>query len=224
MTPLNVPPPPACHPDAEADWKPVPGWPHLADDHGRVCTAKGRILAQRTNNSGYQLVDLWNPETKAKRTVTVQWCVLSAHRGERPDGHEARHGDAGPSDNHLANFRGDGWGTKADNHADKADPQPPAPSYPCRNADKGCQGKALNPGRRCVACVEQVGIQAAAMLRDGQNLQAVAGHFGYKTGDWVFGLAVKYGGYPAELKDRARTQQPRPRGFRGWALRRLGAA
>jgi hypothetical protein len=203
-------------------WKPLPGWPHTVSDQGLVQTVKGRLLVCRPNNSGYLLYDLWNPHTRQKRTVTGQWCVLTAHRGERPEGQEARHLHGHPEWNwYPENLT---WGTKAENHADKDDPQPPKPTYPCLNAPRGCDGKALNPGRRCVRCTAEVGAEAAAMLRAGENLETVRQHFGYKTGDWVFGLAVRYGGYPAELKDQARTQQPKPRGLRGVIARWAGVA
>jgi len=197
---------------------------------------RGTVLKATPGSGGYVRVKLACDDPAHKpHTLTMQKIVLRTFAGECPPGMEARHLDSDPANNRWApgneeETRKAGgnlvWGTKAENHADKDDPQPPKPTYPCLNAfPRGtCDGKALNPGRRCIRCTVDVGIEAARMLRDGQNLETVRQHFGYKTGDWVFGLAVRYGGYPAELKDQARTQQPPLKGWRGWVARRVGAA
>ena len=64
-----------------------------------------------------------------------------------------------------------------------------------------------NQGRRCVACTEAVGREAAAMLDGGANLMTVAERFGYTGPDWVHKLAVKYGGYEG-TKAAALAQHP----------------
>lgn len=65
-------------------------------------------------NNGYMSVTLCrNGEPKR---CTVHSIVLSAFRGERPSGLEARHLDGNRQNNHLTNLA---WGTNAENVADK---------------------------------------------------------------------------------------------------------
>ena len=180
-------------------WKPLPGWPHEVSDQGRVRTAKGRILASRLNKDGYPQGDLYDPETKKEaKGVPVHWCVLTAHAGPRPAGMQASH----LSENPEWNWHPEGlaWEDQPTNEGRKTwRPRPPEPTHPCKNAP-ACPNLVLNPGRRCLDCVTEVGRQAAAML-DGKPLFDVREHFGYKADKWVFDLAVKYGGYTGTIED-----------------------
>jgi hypothetical protein len=195
---------------------------------------RGTVLKATPGSGGYVRVKLScdNPAHKP-HTLTMQKIVLRTFAGECPPGMEARHLDGDPANNRWApgataeEVRANGgnlfYGTKLQNHHDKADPYaPPEPVYPCRNAPR-CAGRAHKPGRRCLDCVAEVGREAAGMLRAGQPLQAVAEHFGYTGPDWVYSLAVKHGGYEGS-KAEARTQRPPLRGWRGWLARKAGAA
>ena len=75
---------------------------------------------------------------------------------------ETLHGPGGPTDNRWPeNIR---YGTKKENSADQVTAgtwKPPPQVFPCINYGR-CGGTARTSGRRCPACVEQAGIQAAA--------------------------------------------------------------
>lgn len=201
----------------EETWKDIPGFPgYQADRDGRYRSldrtlasgrrVKGKTLATRPNNRGYLLVDLRDAEgnkvTRSAHTVT-----LETHAGACPPGMEARHLDDDPRRNTWRPGREDEsraqggnlfWGTKEDNHRDKvrnggAKP-PPGPAFDCVNHER-CRGKVANEGRRCLPCVEQVGRDAADMLRRGENLLKVVQHFGYSGTRWTYQIAVRHGGF-----------------------------
>ena len=169
---------------------------------------KGKVLATRTID-GYVYINLrcdsTDPDHNRVHTFTGHKVVLTTFDKPCPIGMEACHSPKGPAFNWWP--EGVRWGTKPENHADMAAagnavvPE----SFPCRNYVR-CGGMARTQGRRCVACVAEVGRQAAWMLGLGANLQTVAHRFGYASGDWVFKLAVQHG-YPGS-KEQARSQRP----------------
>jgi NUMOD4 motif len=188
---------------------------------------KGRPLTVRTSNRGYGLVDLRDADGN-KVTRSAHKPVLETHHKLCPPGQEARHLDDNGLNNRFVpaataeeSRRLGGnlwWGDKDDQHRDKvrnggAKP-PPGPSYDCLNHEK-CKGKVKTEGRRCLPCVEQVGRDAADMLRSGENLLKVVQHFGYSGTRWTYQLAVKHGGYTG-TEAQALTQK------RSW-LRRVTA-
>lgn len=201
-------------------WASVPGYQwHEWSDKGRARSlprqVKGRwvkgtpSLKLKPNNSGYLIHNVVN-DAREPVTVAVAPMVLLAHhpafRGLAafPKGLETRHN---PSTGPLFNAYPEGlWpGTKKENAADKDGQEP---QHPCRNAAAGCLNLVATPGRRCVDCVGAVGREAGELLRLGMPLQQVAERFGYTGPDWVYQLAVRFGGFEGS-KAEARVQRPK---------------
>lgn len=216
-------------------WKPVwdgPNYEVSWDGNFRALdrkSAAGRNLkaqpiATSTDKDGYFLVKYVDSTGKrvtrqAHRVVLENFAFNGA---PIPEGLQSRHYDDNGKNNRWRPgteeesrkaggnlFTGNG----ADQHRDKirnnggvAPPMPP-PSFDCINHER-CGGKARSEGRRCVPCVEQVGREAAGMLRAGENLLKVAQHFNYTGTDWVFSLAQKHGSYRG-TKGEASTQRPK---------------
>jgi hypothetical protein len=188
--------------------------------HGRPL--QGKEVSTRPHEDGYRLADFRcdNPAHKRGHTLAMQKVVLTTFDRPRPPGMEACHG-FGPAINWWPEAVR--WDTKPANEAEKPwRPPPPDPTHPCRNAP-ACPNLVINPGRRCLDCVAEVGREAADMLRAGQPLQEVAEHFGYTGPDWVYKLAVTHGGYTG-TKAEARTQRPPLTGWRAKVARLVGAA
>ena len=178
------------------------------DDRGRHLKA-GPHATRVHYRSGYVITGAYSDVAGKVVTIhNVGQMVLLAHHpafaglAELPPGIEARHNPVmGP----LFNCYPEGlWpGTREQNEGDK----PPAvPQHECRNFAL-CGGLVFREGSRCVPCTEAVGREAAQLLARGANLMAVAEHFGYSGPDWVFGLAVKHGGYEGS-KAAALAQHP----------------
>jgi hypothetical protein len=171
---------------------------------------RGKVLATRRHDDGYRLVnircDSTDPDHNRVHTLAVHRIVLTTFAGEPEPGQEACHSDRGPAFNWWP--EGVRWDTKAANHADMvaAGTAVVPEAFPCRNAER-CGGSAKQAGRRCAACVGEVGREAADLLDRGMNLLSVAGHFGYTTEDWVFKLAVQHG--YAGSKTQAMKQNPK---------------
>jgi hypothetical protein len=188
---------------------------------------KGKPLSTRVSNRGYGLVNLVDADGK-NVTRSVHSVMLETFvPGGIPEGMESRHLDDDslhnswrPGSEEESRSRGGNLfvGTKRDQHRDKvrnggATP-PPGPQFDCLNHER-CGGKVAKDGRRCLPCVEQVGRDAADMLRSGENLLKVVRHFGYSGTRWTYQLAVRHGGY-AGTEAQALTQK------RSW-LRRVTA-
>jgi hypothetical protein len=183
---------------------------------------KAQPIATTTTDDGYILVKYPGKDGKrvtrqAHRVVLENFAFKGA---PVPDGLQSRHWDDRGTNNKWRPgateeesrarggnlFTGDGpkqHEDKVRNNGGKPLPVPP-PAHDCINHER-CGGKTRNPGKRCVPCVEQVGREAGAMLRDRENLGKVRDHFRFKSADWVYGLAVKYGGYTGS-KDEAWAQ------------------
>ena len=159
----------------------------------------GKMLSTRPDGDGYVLVDLrcdsTDPAHKRKHTFLMHKVILTTFHKPCPPGMEARHSRRGPAFNWWPEgFEDGGWGTKPENEADKPEPSTlPAPTFECRNFAT-CGNMVRSEGRRCLGCVQQVGRDAADMLRAGQTLDKVAGHFG-NGADWIYRLAVEHGGF-----------------------------
>jgi hypothetical protein len=67
-----------------------------------------RELAQETHKQGYKIVTL----SKPRKRMLVHVLVAEAFLPNRPEGHEVRHLDGNPSNNHVDNLA---WGTRQDN-------------------------------------------------------------------------------------------------------------
>ena len=214
---------------------PVPAVPHQVSDQGRIRNPQGKDLADRPNNrpkeispdEQYRLINLCTGGKKV--TVPVHHVVLAAHCPEGRNGRDTRHLGRGRACR-AWNWWPEGitYGTKPENMQDVPPDVraaaartaraaqmaagigmgPPPPTHECVNYEQ-CGGKALNKGRRCDACVIQVGKDAAVLLNAGMRLQDVAEHFGYTADNWTYKIAVEHGGYVGS-KAQARTQHPSP--------------
>jgi hypothetical protein len=153
---------------------------------------RGTVLRPRVGNRGYLLVNLTD-DTGRKVTRTVHTLVLEAHAGPRPHGHEACHGDDVPSHNWYPENLA--WKPPAENVADRMRNRPaqPKPERHCARC-----GTVLDPGRggkRCHACVTEIGEQAAGLLRAGVTLEDVGRRLEYPHLSGLHQLARTYGGY-----------------------------
>ncbi len=92
-------------------WKPIPEFNgYFISDLGEVKNASGLILKQQESWAGYMLIGL-----KGK-TRTIASLVLSAFRGNRPNGDHAAHLNGIRNDNRLSNLA---WVTQAENELHK---------------------------------------------------------------------------------------------------------
>jgi hypothetical protein len=182
-------------------WKPIPGFSaYQASDLGRIRSLdrkagdrqlRGVVLKTRLNNRGYVLVNLTD-DAGVKQTRTVHSLVLETFAGPCPDGCEALHANDVPADNRWpGNLR---WGTPEENMADRARNSPAAPKPPPKPCVR-CGGKVDKGGRRCHACVVEIGVEAAALLDEGVPLDEAAERLEYPSLAGLHTLARKYGGY-----------------------------
>lgn len=172
---------------------------YAVSDKGHIRRASGAEHATRLNNSGYVQTSITSDDGK-RIHPTMQTLVLASFDPRCadgiPDGLESRHGPAGPECN--------AWpenldiGTKKQNAADRPEPGG-GPQFPCRTAPQGCPNKVINEGRRCLDCVKQVGVAAAALLSAGVPDEEVAARFG-NTAAWIRRLAVTHGGWDGTVQ------------------------
>lgn len=189
------------------EWKSWPGFSRYRASYltGEIRNRDRKIMSLFPDKDGYLMVTLTGDDGKKHGPLSVARCILTAHDRLPLPGEEACHGPGGHQDNRLVNLR---WDDRAGNEREKVEagngPQP-HPTYPCKD---GCGNLVINEGRRCVACVGKVKVEAAAMLGRRVNLLDVMDHFGYTSPDWVFKLAVEGG--CTLTKREALTQQPSP--------------
>ena len=154
-----------------------------------------------------------------QQTVEVHRLVLLGGAGPCPLGMESCHLDDDPLNNRWRpgatedEVRASGgnliYGSKPTNarHKFQNGGQAPVPkAYECVNHVR-CGGMVAHEGSRCLPCVEVVGERAAVMLNAGLPLDDVTQRLRYKNPEWVWKLAVRYGGY-AESLPHARAQKP----------------
>lgn len=186
--------------------------------------ADGGLSTTPSNHGGYPMVKPYD-DNGNRQTRSVHSLVLLGFAGPCPPGMESRHLDDDPLNNRWRpgstedEVRAAGgnlmYGTKPQNAADKYRrglPRTPAATHPCINHAR-CGGLVVNPGRRCLPCAQEVGVQAAAMLAAGVNLKDVTARLGYQTPEWVHKLACNHGGYTGTLAG-ALAQQPPSRARR----------
>jgi len=161
---------------------------------------RGKVLAPRRTDDGYAQVnircDSADPAHNRVHTVTMHKLVLTTFDKPCPRGMEACHSPKGPAFNWWP--EGVRWGTKPENHADQVEAGTAVvpEAFPCRNAP-ACGNMVRSEGRRCLACVKQVGVDVAAMFRAGQTDQDAAGRHG-NSPDWLYRVAVEHGGYEGD--------------------------
>ena len=180
-------------PDTQTEiWKPIPGYSirYQASTEGLIRNRNGIIMQPRPNGSGYLQLNLVDDEG-VTRTVTVHKCILRTFRGECPPGMEACHGPGGQLDNRLANLE---WGPIPDNRREPSPRRPVRPPKipaPCVR----CGEPVTKGGRRCHACVVEIGREAARMMREGARLGDANERLEYANAEYLHVLAVKYGGW-----------------------------
>jgi len=177
---------------------------------GGVQRAKGYLQVKLYNDAGKQ-------ETKAVHSL-----ILLANVGPPPEGMQTRHLDSDPWNNRWEPgdeettrkaggnlIYGDGPQQRKD-QMEAGTAVPPPATFPCVNHAR-CGGMAVRDGRRCLPCLKETGIRAAALLNEGMPLAAVTRKLGYQSTSerWVFGLARDYGGYRGTIT-QARTQKRPP--------------
>jgi hypothetical protein len=186
--------------------------------NGRVLTAGP--VSTRPHQGNYVKLDMRcdNLAHKRSHTFLMQEVVLTTFDRPRPRGMQGSHLSGNPQWNWIEWLI---WEDQPANERRKTDrPPPPEPTHPCKNAP-ACPGKALNPGRRCLSCVDEVRHQSAAMLDDGMLLPAVARHFG-NSESWIWQLA-QAGGYTGTLEQAKGLHKPLT-GWRKTAARLLGVS
>jgi len=129
----------------EVKYRDVPGYlGYRVGDDGSVwsrrvrrskCDKMGdtwnRLLGNpRKSGINYPLVTL--VRDKIPKLIPIHRIVLLAFSGECPEGHECRHLDSNPANNHLSNLA---WGTRAENARDRYRTGKFS-NYPGRRADK----------------------------------------------------------------------------------------
>jgi hypothetical protein len=197
-------------------------------------TLRAQPIATTTTDDGYVMVKYLGKDGKrvtrqAHRVVLENFAfggapipegLQSRHYDDRGTNNKWRPGTEEESRKAGGNL---GVGDGSDQHRDKVrnngGPLPVSPpAHDCINHER-CGGKTRNPGKRCLPCVEQVGRDAAEMLRSGENLLNVAQHFNFTGTDWVFSLAQKHGyrGTKTEALTQRRKRSQRVAGkVRGW--------
>lgn len=183
----------------------------------------GDVSTRTSKTDGYVRLDLRcdNPACKrrGRHTFTMQKLILNTFAGARPRGMQGSHLWNNPSWNWFPEAVA--WEDQPTNERRKEDrPAPPEPTFPCRNAP-ACSGKALNPGRRCLSCVDEVRRQAFAMLDEGILLPEVAAHFG-NSENWIWKCA-QAAGYKGTF-EQAKGLRPPLTGWRKTAARLLGVS
>jgi hypothetical protein len=203
-------------------WKPIPGFSkYEASDLGRIRNLDGLVLSAGLNNRGYLKLNLIDDEGRVQ-TPTVHRLIMAASLG-RPlsPGEVVRHLNDVPTDNRQVNLA---VGSQGDNERDKyangrPKPVPPRKAKTCILCKREFEGN----GRRCHACVVDLGKRAANLLSHGTPLGEVAKVLDYPSVEGIHRLAVVYGGYGQQpqrrgvavtLRDRLRgvTRRDRPRG------------
>jgi hypothetical protein len=213
---------------AAPEWYPLPSpfskyevsFDGSGPDQRPVRRIGGKPLStQPAQHGGYLMVKPYD-DSGIRQTVAVHILVLLAATGVPcPDGLESCHLDDDPLNNRWRpgdtddEVRAAGGNlvrrTKKQNarHKFLNGGQAPTPkAYECVNHAR-CGGMVANEGSRCLPCVEQVGERAAVMLNAGLPLDEVTRRLDYRNPEWVWKLAVRYGGY-AESLPHARSQTP----------------
>jgi hypothetical protein len=198
-------------------WAAVPGYSRYEwSDKGQVRrTADARPMKTGVNNSEYEVVKILRDSDGKQVGKPVAHMVILAHHpafhglSEFPEGMETRHNPA--VGDKLFNAYPEGiWpGTKLENAEDQfrsgRERAVPRPERACIRCGEMFAAK----GRRCPACREEIGRQAAAMLNAGVNLDVVNVRSGYRNPEYVYQLAVTHGGYEGTLEQAQAQGQAR---------------
>jgi len=105
------------------EWRPVVGYEGLYEVSSlcavrgvrRRGTAGGRLSPQ-AHGVGHLWVQLWRGNRRCARSIHT--LLLEAFIGPRPLGHESRHLDGDPTNNHISNLL---WGSRSENVLDRVE-------------------------------------------------------------------------------------------------------
>lgn len=196
-------------------WGTVPGYSRYEwSDKGRLRRVRDGYIMKtgKLNNQGYVLPNVVNDDGKPVSRALAPMVLLAHHPAFRgldrfPPGLETRHNPSVGDKTFNAYPEGIWPGTKAENNG--LDKDPAEPLHPCKNAAARpgtVHGMNHNAGKRCVACLDAVGADAAELLRLGMPSLKVAARFG-NSESWIMTLATKRGGYEGSNAE-AREQRP----------------
>jgi hypothetical protein len=167
---------------------------------------RGRVLKPSKSNRGYLLVHVTDDAGKVQ-TRTVHTLMMLTFAGPCPPGQQVRHLNDDPEDNRLENLA---YGTAVENAQDKfANGAPRAVRTPPKACVR-CGQPVDKGGRRCHACVVEIGQHATGLLAAGVPLDQAAEKLDYPSLSGLHTLARKYGGYGVPQVPPEPTPQPRP--------------
>ena len=147
----------------ELNGLPVPVAPHRVSDQGRICNAKGVVLADRPNGrprelppgEQYRLINLCTGGVK--KTVPVHHVVLAGHCAEDRDGRDTRHLGRGRACRAWNWYpEGVAYGTQSENEMDKPEAVRLAASR-AANAARSPQAAPATPKRSLLRRVLAIG-------------------------------------------------------------------
>ena len=190
-------------------WKPIPGYPFY---EASEITGRVRSVPREAHGRTYRSVVKVLPRVEqrlrpggrhqrggaARRRGRFTRLVLLAFVGPCPPGQEARHLNGNSLDNRAENLA---WGTKAENTEDQFAHGRPRAERPPKVCPR-CNAEHHDPGRRCHACVTEIGEEAARLLAAGVPLDQVGQRLDYPSLAGVLVLAQKYGGLRLTLPRR----------------------
>lgn len=201
----------------EENWATVPGYSRYQwSDKGHLRRIRDGYMMKvgdKRNNDGYVLVNVIRDSDGRQVTVAAAPMVLLAHhpafRGldRFPDGLETGHNPSVGDKTFNAYPEGIWPRTKAENNG--LDKGPAEPLHPCKNAATHPDidhGMNHNADKRCAACLDAVGVEAAELLRLRMPSLKVAARYGNSEA-WIMKLATKRGGYEGTSAE-ARAQRP----------------
>ena len=171
---------------------------------------KGVLLKVSVGTNGRPRVKLYDDEGR-QRTVEVHALVMLAHVGPLPPGMTVRHYDDDPFNNRwrpgaeqesVAAGGNLFYGSRPEQEADRYRNGRPRPAPRPERHCVLCGAVLTTNGKRCHDCVVELGVNAAAMLRAGQEPAEVAGHLDYPSTEGILALAVTHGGYGSRRTHR----------------------
>ena len=154
----------------------------------------------REDGDGYLVFNYTDDDGVRHTNASVARVTLMTHVGPCPPGMEACHGDGGRKDNRWPeNIRWDdrivNWQEALDTRM-RNNPPKPKPARTC----PACGKEHRDRGRRCHACVVELGVRGAQLVAGGMTPERAAEELDYPP-IHLLTLAVKYGGLRFVLED-----------------------
>ncbi len=95
-------------------WRKVPNYPqYKVNAFGAIIGPSGKLLQNQYKDSGHAYITVGS--RSSRKNLHIHHAVLTAFRGEKPEGMEARHLNGNASDNRLSNLA---WGTRHEQRDD----------------------------------------------------------------------------------------------------------